>query len=439
MKKWLLFMLALSAAPLLQASDDGAVTDDGYGYPIESGPAATVIGTPEDLRAKLPDDIDSRNLTLDTTGGVEVPDIFWYDDDLRYSAAFQDHPAPLIFTIAGTGGGYHDANSVLMQKAFYQAGFHVISLSSPTFQNFIVTASSTGVPGHTKWDARDLYRVMQEAWEVARQDGVEVTEFFITGYSLGAMNAAFVAKLDEDRTMFDFKKVLMINPPWSLYKSVSRLDAMVDKVPGGMDKVNLFFDQIIYHFAVIAKKKAAEGKGAELNITSSSFLRDVYLAYKPKDEQVDALIGVFFRILYANMAFTSDVVSNAGFVVPKNAALTTTTKLDTYSAVVHRETDFVTYFDDLFIPYFKAKYPELTREELIRELSLEPIEAYLASSEKIGVMTNANDIILDSKDLANLKRVFGERIRVYPRGGHLGNMAYKDNVAHMVDFFKGQE
>jgi hypothetical protein len=439
MKRWLLFLLLFSAVPLLQAGADGSVTDAGYGYPIESGPAATVIGTPEDLQAKLPDDIGSRNLALDTTGGVEVPDIFWYDDDLRYSAAFQDHPAPLIFTIAGTGAGYHDANSVLMQKAFYQAGFHVISFSSPTYQNFIVTASSTGVPGHTEWDARDLYRVMQEAWERARQDGVEATEFFVTGYSLGGMNAAFVAKLDEERTMFDFKKVLMINPPWSLYNSVSRLDAMVDHIPGGLDKVNAFFDQIIYHFAVIAKKKAAEGKAGELDITSSSFLRDVYLAYKPTDERVDALIGVFFRILYANMAFTSDVVSNAGFVVPKNVVLTTTSKLDTYSAVIHRETDFVTYFDNLFIPYFKAKYPELTREDLIRELSLEPIEAYLASSEKIGVVTNANDIILDSKDLANLTRVFGDRIKVYPRGGHLGNMAYKDNVAYMVDFFKGQE
>ncbi len=439
MRRWLLFILALSAAPLLQAGDDGAVTDDGYGYPIESGPAATVIGTPEDLRAKLPDEIDSRTLNLDTTGGVEVPDIFWYEDDLRYSAAFQDHPAPLIFTIAGTGAGYHDANSVLMQKAFYQAGFHVISFSSPTFQNFIVTASSTGVPGHTEWDARDLYRVMQEAWEVARQDGVEATEFFVTGYSLGGMNAAFVAKLDEERTMFNFKKVLMINPPWSLYNSVSKLDAMVNNIPGGLDKVNEFFDQIIYHFAVIAKKKAAEGKGSDLNITSSDFLRDVYQAYKPTDERLDALIGVFFRILYANMAFTSDVVSNAGFVVPKNVVLTTTSKLDTYSGVIHRETDFVTYFDDLFVPYFKAKYPELTRDDLIRELSLEPIEAYLASSEKIGVVTNANDIILDSEDLANLKRVFGDRIKVYPRGGHLGNMAYKENVAYMVDFFKGQE
>jgi len=412
---------------------------DSYGYPIKSGPAATVIGTPEELRADLPKRIDSQRLQLDTTGGIEVPEVFWYESALRYSAAFQDHPAPLIFTIAGTGASYSDAHSVTMQKAFYQAGFHVISLSSPTHMNFIVTASSTGVPGYTEWDARDLYRVMQEAWEEARQDGVVATKFFVTGYSLGAMNAAYVAKLDEERHKFNFQRVLMINPPWSLYSSVSLLDQMVDNVPGGLDKVNEFFDLLIYRFAGVYKQREAQRGNTEVDFTSSDFLRAVYQAYKPADDRVEALIGVFFRILYANMAFSSDVVTKSGFVVPRNVVLTTTTNLQPYSAVVHRETDFIKYFDGLFIPYFQKKYPDLTRDQLIRQLSLEPIADYLAGSEKFGAVTNANDIILKPKDLVNLERVFGDRIKVYPRGGHLGNMDYKENVAYMVDFFQDQE
>lgn len=435
MKKLLPILLAVVSASLVFQ-----VSADEYGYPIKSGPAATVIGTPEALRADLPERIDSRRLRLDTTGGVEIPEVFWYEDDLRYSAAFQDHPAPLIFTIAGTGASYRDAHSETMQKAFYQAGFHVISLSSPTHMNFIITASSTGVPGHTEWDARDLYRVMQEAWEKARQEGVEATKFFVTGYSLGGMNAAFVAKLDEERTMFNFERVLMINPPWSLYNSVSLLDAMVNQLPGeGLDKVNEFFDMLIYRFAGVYKQRQAERGNTEVDFTSSDFLRAVYQTYKPEDERLEALIGVFFRILYANMAFSADVISNAGFVVPRNVVLTPTTDLNQYSMVVHRETDFIKYFDQLFIPFFRNKYPELTRDQLIRQLSLAPIEEYLAGSDKVGVVTNADDIILKPEDLADLERVFGDRIKIYPRGGHLGNLDYRDNVAYMVDFFKGQE
>jgi len=31
--------------------------------------------------------------------------------------------------------------------------------------------------------------------------------------------------------------------------------------------------------------------------------------------------------------------------------------------------------------------------------------------------------------------VMGDRARIWPRGGHCGNMAYRDNVEHMLAFF----
>ena len=51
-------------------------------------------------------------------------------------------------------------------------------------------------------------------------------------------------------------------------------------------------------------------------------------------------------------------------------------------------------------------------------------------------MTNENDFILSTADRDYLKQLFGERTKIYPRGGHLGNLEYKDNMAYAVDFFK---
>jgi hypothetical protein len=51
-------------------------------------------------------------------------------------------------------------------------------------------------------------------------------------------------------------------------------------------------------------------------------------------------------------------------------------------------------------------------------------------------MDNEDDLILTPQDLAFLKDVFGPRAKIYPYGGHLGNMTYKDNIAHMIDIFK---
>jgi hypothetical protein len=69
-------------------------------------------------------------------------------------------------------------------------------------------------------------------------------------------------------------------------------------------------------------------------------------------------------------------------------------------------------------------------------LSLKSIEGYLKSSPKFGVMTNANDFILTRAELDYLRQLFGDRAKIYPRGGHLGNLEYQENLAYMIAFFK---
>ena len=80
----------------------------------------------------------------------------------------------------------------------------------------------------------------------------------------------------------------------------------------------------------------------------------------------------------------------------------------------------------------------MSLREFVDRSSLRSIEQYLRQSEKIGLITNVDDLILAKGDVEYFKEVFGSRAKVYPRGGHCGNMAYKDNVAYMVDFFKSE-
>jgi len=136
-----------------------------YDYPFSNPYVATVIGTPAQYGAPLPGKIKVKQLELRVFEDRKVPDVFWYQDRLRYSLAYQKEKAPLIFVIAGTGASYSTAKMQLLQKVFYQAGFHVICLSSPTHPNFIVTASTSGVPGDIVDDSRDLYHVMERTWQ----------------------------------------------------------------------------------------------------------------------------------------------------------------------------------------------------------------------------------------------------------------------------------
>ena len=50
-------------------------------------------------------------------------------------------------------------------------------------------------------------------------------------------------KLDEERKVFNFRKVLMINPPVSLYSSVTRIEELLKQIPGGAKKAGHLFQQ----------------------------------------------------------------------------------------------------------------------------------------------------------------------------------------------------
>jgi hypothetical protein len=135
------------------------------------------------------------------------------------------------------------------------------------------------------------------------------------------------------------------------------------------------------------------------------------------------------------MVFTSDVMTNAGLIVPKNLKLGAGDSLYDYFRVTSAMT-FIDYFDELLFPFYKAKYPELTQQLAIQIDSMRHIEDYLRTSPKIGMMGNADDLILTPEDLSFLRDVFGSRAKIYPHGGHCGNMSYTENVEYMLNFFK---
>lgn len=400
-----------------------------YDYPFTDPYVATVVNTPAEYAAQLPAEIPVKIDSIRMFPDRKVPGILWNLDELRYSTIRQKGPAPLIFLVAGTGASYASAKMQVMQKTFYQAGYHVVSLSSPTHPNFIVAASTSGVPGHLQEDSADLYKVMQAIWQKVGKR-MEVTDFYLSGYSLGAAQSAFIARLDEQGKVFNFRKVLLINPPVSLYNSVVILDEMLERnIPGGPDNFNAFYKRLVGAFSDVY----AQGDAVEFN---DQFLYRAYQQRKSEsDEPLKALIGLDFRLSSRNMVFTSDVLTKAGYVVPKNLVLKRHDRVTDYAKALSRLT-FVDYFEGILLPHFQAQNPNLTADTLIKELSLRSLDGYLRTSPKFGLIHNEDDLILAPGELDYLRSLFGKRARIYPHGGHCGNMAYPDNVTAMIGFFQ---
>ena len=221
---------------------------------------------------------------------------------------------------------------------------------------------------------------------------------------------------------------MMINPPVNLFSSATRIEELMKQIPGGPKKQGIFFNKMLSKFSEFYRY----GNFVAIN---DDFLYSIYTERLFSREETAGLIGLTYRINLAGLIFASDVMTNSGYVVPKNRVLSHTDSLSDYF-LVSSHLSFFDYFNECLYPYIKSQRPGLTRQAFIDSLSLRSIEGYLKSSAKFGVMANENDFILTRGELDYLRQLFGERAKIYPRGGHLGNLEFIENLKYMIDFFK---
>lgn len=423
---WLGIVLGLLGPATAQAQFMGV-----YDYPFVSPLAATVAATPPANQA--PQIPRGEFLRLADVRHIRpfparpIPQVFWWlGDGMPYTLFKQPQArAPLFFIIGGTGADHDSAKSYSMANVLYRAGFNVITLPNPTHPSFIVTASSTSIPGQLRLDARDLYRVMglittQLAGEL------DVSGYYVGGYSLGGTHAAFVSELDSRERRFNFRRAVVINPAVNLYDSVNRLDHMVsDNLARDPVVVGQFIDRLFQQVASLYSSTEQVG------FSDPGFLYRAYATLEPPESELELLIGLAFRLTSNDMAFTSDVMTRSGYLVSKDAHLTGTTSL-TDVLLVGLSLNFVDFFDGVYVPHALATEPGMTRERLIERESLRQIEAYLRSDPRIVLLGTQDDVILSREEVLWLADVFGDRARLFPTGGHCGSMDQREFVEEML-------
>ncbi|MBA6342313.1 alpha/beta hydrolase [Colwellia sp. MB02u-10] len=391
---------------------------------------ATVTGYCQEAAADLPESLDIINKSITIKPLDEISEVFWFNKKMKYSLIKQEASAPLIFIIAGTGASYDSVKMLSLQKSFFQQGYHVISLSSPTFANFIVNSPNTRyMPGDLAHDAEYLYQVMNLVWtQVQAQDAVEALSFSLTGYSLGGAHSAFISLLDEEKQEFNFEKVLLINPPVSLYNSVSILDKYFDLGENRPAAVAMF-DDIFSRFSIAyaAQRSSKFDQGSIFSLFKNVSLTEA---------ELKLLIGASFRISSSDMIFAIDVSFNTGAITYKNHRIS---KLESLTHSLQRASDitFGDYFDRAMLPRAQREDASITKADLIERYSLHAIEDYLTASDKIYLVTNQDDIILQAGEVEYLQSIFTDRAKIFPRGGHCGNFDRLSFVEHLQTTFQG--
>ena len=427
------WVLALLATPrLLLAAQTVALTDSGPAMGLADSAAlrATVFGTPPQDLAPMPAAVPLEEIDISMPWAQPVPKVMWFDGRLRVWFSAQRGPAPLAIVISGTGSDGNTAKISLLRGALYGAGYHVLTLPSPTFPGFIVSTSSTGVAGDLLQDGRDLYAALQRIIAHLPRHG-PITEIDILGYSLGGANAAVVKSLDAKEGKLGIHRAVMINPPVSLFASIDRLDKLFTQSIGSGDAAleNLYRKLYTRLANLYRASQKVPIDDTDLLAAAASVLKT--------DADFSAAIALTFRLELVDVFFAGDLYARTGVVIDPRHPPGPEDSLQEIGKELRTKT-FAEYFNSVFVPYYTAQRPGATAESLQADNRLDVIGAELRDNPDYYALTNRDDLILSKPELAWLERTLGSRIVVYDHGGHLGNLGEKRQIADMLDMLGGR-
>ena len=403
-----------------------SLTAFSYNFPIDDPYSATIIGSATMMTPGVSENIPLKVYEIQIKDKKEIPDVFWYASKFKFSFSKQKNKkAPLIFVLAGTGSDYSAIRVKFMQRIFHDAGYHTIAISSQMSQQFMISASTNAIPGMLIRDNEDIYKAMKLAYNKIK-DQVDVTDFYIMGYSLGGANAAVLSYIDEKEKSFNFKRVFMVNPPVELYDSAVKLDKYLDDYTGGK---SAGIERLLN--TTLARVKG--GLTSEYANIGADTIYEIVKGDILSEAEKKAYIGLAFRLTSTDLNFISDFITKSHIYTKNPEKVDKFTNMKEYFKAVNFAT-FEDYVNKIGFPYYKKYNKDFTIEDLKREASLRVIEDYLRTSPKIAAVTNADELILNEKDIDYLKDVFKDRLIIYPKGGHCGNMFYKENVDVMLKF-----
>jgi hypothetical protein len=344
---------------------------------------------------------------------------------LRYRLYEHDGPAPLIFLVPGIGSTAYSGSARFLAELFADHGFHVIALPSPFSWNFALAASSSGYPGLTAADARDLYRTMQLVLADVRQRiPIRIRGMGLVGLSDGALYAAFVSKLDNQEHKLGLERTLLVNPPVNLLRAVRVIDAMARR---GEDLTPLQ-KRFLQGYAQSVVERARR-QGDPFN---PAYYAHWGTRMDLDDQTLRYLIGSEILESAGSAIYVADLIH------PQNM-LEASAGWGSRSDLLEEAKSFtlIGYVQRMLLPALREHSPRRwTLKTLNDWTSMTAVADSLRANRSVFLMHNLDDFLLSPRDIAFLKSVFGDRAILYPYGGHLGNLWFPANRRAMLSIFR---
>lgn len=418
----MLRLFSLSLVIFLFVVGDLVQASSTYAYPFDDPYFATA--TVEFLRGKkLHRGVEAKEFYIEILPGRNSIPLMEGKGRIHGMLYRQRHPAPLLFFVPGTGEGAFGGYQRFLGELFYERGFHVVFLPGTSNWNFALAASSTGLTGVKEQDAKDLYRVMQMTLRYLKgQYALQVGQIGFVGTSMGAMDGAYIHEEDKRQGALGISRFLLINPPVDLLYSAQVVDGLLDESKGWsksqrdviMGRAGLYLEDFFRD---------------HLDTRDISVLMNLPGKIPFTRSEVKFLIGTDFRISIGGVIYVSQLMKDRHIL--KTPAVKWKVADRVEEARSFSIQDYVSRF--LLPTYEELTAQTLTVQQLGAKSSLRGL--HLESAPEVYVMHNADDFLVNREQLSFLQNTLGSRLKLYPKGGHMGNIWFPENTAAILDTF----
>ncbi|MGZ3744759.1 MAG: hypothetical protein ACXWRE_13715 [Pseudobdellovibrionaceae bacterium] len=355
--------------------------------------------------------------------------VFLFEDKATFKFTYQlqnKKQAPLIFIVPGTGALYNSSSSLALAEKFYALGYHTVTVDNAFSWDFALSGSKEGLPGYVPQDATDLYAALvQIKQKLALKQNIQPSSYSMIGNSLGALQIIFMQRIDDTAKAFQFKKVLMIDPPVDLIYAITQIDQLFNEGNHLSENRKV----VVFNRSAEAVKQYVQ---ADLEYVDLKLIQNIFDKLQFTARDLSYLIGGNFRDSLRDVIFTSQQISDLKIL--KSPVSRDHRNLRYEES---RKFSFNEYLNLFVMPGLKVKKDKnYSLVDLNREISLYQFEGFIKSHQNTYLVHSEDDFILKAGDIAWLKEKFGDRALIFPYGGHCGSMNFPEFADHLVNLFK---
>lgn len=325
--------------------------------------------------------------------------------------------SPLVIILSGLGGTSHSSLNEFYAKLLVAQGFQVISIGNQFNWKFNLAVMDNATPGYIPRDIIDIHEYLQSIFAYLGKTPKDFQRIHLLGYSLGALNAAFLTDYDDKKDYFNFDNVVLVNPPVSVLSSSRQLDELIKTFQLMPMKQKVYLNNKLGNLTFQYARRPPSHKE----------MLQILGQFPFSEYEAKAMIGQSFNESLAESIFVSELINKNGHINTHSTHYSPQAGLDEA-----RMFNYWGYYQEILLPYLYSSFPNKSSAQLIKEMSLESKFDFLKERKGLSVFHNLDDIILKEEDLKRMENQLGRKLKTYPLGGHLGNIWHEKNVYDLL-------